>query len=177
MTAVVFGSALGQWPLGRLSDRTDRRIVLGAVASFGVVIGVSFWLMAPELSNVGIITLAALWGALAFPIYPLAAAHANDRAEAGRYVMVSAGLLMMFGVGAIIGPFIASTMMAFGNPGNLFLFTSIVHLFLAVYVVARRSIRPQAAMSDHKPFSDALASTQTASQIFEDELERVEESG
>jgi len=176
MTAVVFGSALSQWPLGRLSDRTDRRVVLGAVASFGVVIGASIWLLAPELSTVGMISLAALWGALAFPIYPLAAAHANDRAEAGKFVMVSAGLLLMFGIGAIIGPFIASAMMTLGNPGNLFLFTSIVHLFLAIYVVARRSIRPRAAIDDYKPFSDALASTQTRSQIFENEVERAESS-
>jgi MFS family permease len=133
--------------------------------------------MAPELSNAGIITLAALWGALAFPIYPLAAAHANDRAEAGMFVMVSAGLLLMYGIGAIIGPFIAATMMTLGSPGFLFLFASAVHLFLAVYVVARRFIRPQPALSDHRPFSDALASTQTSSQIFEDELERAEEPG
>jgi MFS family permease len=176
MTAVVLGSALGQWPLGWLSDRTDRRIVLGTVASAGVVIGAVIWLMAPELSNAGIITLAALWGALAFPIYPLAAAHANDRAEAGMFVMVSAGLLLMYGVGAIIGPFVASAMMTLGNVGYLFLFTSMVHLFLAVYVVARRFIRPQVAISEHKPFSNALASTQTRSQVFEGELERAEVS-
>lgn len=174
MTAVVFGSALGQWPLGWLSDRTDRRIILGAVASVGGVIGIIIWLMAPNLSTFGVIALAALWGATAFPIYPLAAAHANDRAAAGTFVMVSAGLLLMYGVGAIIGPLIAATMMTLGNPGYLFLFASAVHLLLAIYVVARRFIRPQAALSEHKPFTDALASTQTSSQIFEDELERAE---
>ena len=174
MTAVVFGSAVGQWPLGRLSDRIDRRIVLGGASLVGVIVGAILWQMAPGLSDIGLITLAALWGAMAFPIYSIAVAHANDRAEAGTFVMVSAGLLLMYGIGAIIGPFIASMMMTFGNPGYLFLFTGIVHLLLAIYVITRLFIRAQPAEVDHKPFSDALASTQTRSQIYEDVLDRAD---
>jgi MFS family permease len=174
MTAVVFGGAVGQWPMGWLSDRMDRRIVLAAVSFVAVIIGAVLWLMAAKLSSIGLITLAAIWGAMSFPVYSLAVAHANDRAEAGSFVMVSAGLLLMYGIGAIIGPFIASTLMTFGSAGYLFLFTGIVHLLLAIYVVTRRFIRPQPAGFDHKPFSEALASTQTKSQIFEDELERAD---
>ena len=174
MTAVVVGSAVGQWPLGWLSDRIDRRIVLGGISFSGVIIGAILWLMAPGLSNSGLIALAALWGALAFPVYSIAVAHANDRAEAGNFVMVSAGLLMMYGIGAILGPFIASMMMTYGSPGYLFLFTGIVHLLLAIYVISRLFFRSQPAVVDHKPFSEALASTQTRSQIYEDELERSE---
>lgn len=172
MTAVVIGGALGQWPMGWLSDRMDRRIVLATVSLVAVIVGAVLWLGAAQLSTTGLITLAALWGAMSFPVYSLAVAHANDRADAGSFVMVSAGLLMMYGIGAIIGPFIASTLMTFGSAGYLFLFTGIVHLLLAIYVVTRRFIRPQPARFDHKPFSEALASTQTKSQVYEDELER-----
>ncbi|MGA9572702.1 MAG: MFS transporter [Lysobacterales bacterium] len=172
MTAVVFGGAIGQWPLGWLSDRMDRRIVLGAISFAGVIIGAIMWSMATELSSIGLILLAALWGAVAFPIYSISVAHANDRAETGSFVMVSAGLLLMYGIGAIIGPFLASAMMTFGGSDYLFLFTGIVHLLLALYVVTRRFVRPQTGMSEHRPFSEALASTQTRSQIYEDELER-----
>jgi len=109
---------------------------------------------------------------MSFPVYSIAVAHANDRADAGSFVMVSAGLLLMYGIGAIIGPFLASAMMTFGSPAYLFLFTGMVHLLLAVYVVTRRYMRPQTARSEHKPFSEALASTQTKSQVYEDVLER-----
>ena len=172
MTAVVFGGAVGQWPLGWLSDRTDRRNVLGGISFVGVIIGAVMWLMAPELSGYGLITLAALWGAVAFPIYSISVAHANDRADPGKFVMVSAGLLLMYGLGAIIGPFVASAMMTFGTPGYLFLFTGVVHLLLAIYVLTRKLIRVQPAEVDQKPFSEALASTQTMSQIYEDEMEK-----
>jgi len=174
MTAVVFGGAVSQWPLGWLSDRMDRRIVLGSISFAGVIIGAILWLMATELSHTGLIVLAALWGAVAFPVYSVAVAHANDRADAGSFVMVSAGLLLMYGIGAIVGPFLASAMMTLGNPGYLFLFTGVIHVLLAVYVVTRRFIRPQPPIAEHRPFSEALASTQTKSQVFEDELERAD---
>ncbi len=174
MTAVVFGGAVSQWPLGWLSDRMDRRIVVGAISFVGVIIGATMWLMATEITHTSLIILAALWGAMSFPVYSVAVAHANDRADAGSFVMVSAGLLMMYGLGAIIGPFLASTMMTYGSPAYLFLFTAVIHLLLAIYVIMRRFVRPQPARSEHKPFSDALVSTQTKSQIFEDKLERTE---
>lgn len=172
MTAVVFGGAVSQWPLGRISDRVDRRIVLAAISLAGVVIAVIMGFMAHDLSKTVVIVLAALWGAMAFPVYSLSVAHANDRAEAGNFVMISAGLLLMYGIGAIIGPFIASTMMALGNPGFLFIFTGIVHMLLAIYVITRILIRTQPAEADHTAFGDALASTQTRSQIYEDTLEK-----
>jgi len=174
MTAVVFGGAVSQWPLGWLSDRMDRRIVLGSISMAGVIIGALLWLLAGQLSHIGLIVLAALWGAMAFPVYSIAVAHANDRADAGSFVMVSAGLLLMYGIGAIVGPFLASAMMTFGSPGSLFLFTGIIHVLLAIYVITRRFIRPQPPMAEHRPFSEALASTQTKSQVYEDELEKAD---
>jgi len=174
MTAVVFGGAVSQWPLGWLSDRMDRRIVLGSISMTAVIIGALLWLMAGQLSHTGLIVLAALWGAMAFPVYSVAVAHANDRADAGSFVMVSAGLLLMYGIGAIVGPVLASAMMTLGSPGSLFLFTGIIHLLLAIYVVTRRFIRPQPPLAEHKPFAEALASTQTRSQVYEDELERAD---
>jgi len=174
MTAVVFGGAVSQWPLGWLSDRMDRRIVLGSISAAALIIGALLWLMAGQLTHTGMIVLAALWGAMAFPVYSVAVAHANDRADAGSFVMVSAGLLLMYGIGAIVGPVLASAMMTLGSPGSLFLFTGMIHLLLAIYVVTRRFIRPQPPMAEHKPFAEALASTQTKSQVYEDELERAD---
>lgn len=174
MTAVVFGGAIGQWPLGWLSDRMDRRVVLGAISFAGVIIGAALWLLTADITHTGLIILAALWGAMSFPVYSVAVAHANDRADAGSFVMVSAGLLLMYGIGAIIGPFLASTMMTISSPRHLFLFTLIVHLLLAIYVITRKFVRPLPARFDHKPFSEALASTQTKSQVYEDELKKTD---
>lgn len=86
--------------------------------------------------------------------------------------MVSAGLLLMYGLGAIIGPFMASSMMTLGSVADLFLFTAVIHLLLTVYVVLRSMRKRQTTAAEHRPFSDALASTQTRSQVYEEELEK-----
>jgi hypothetical protein len=37
------------------------------------------------------------------------------RAKAGNFVMISAGFLLMYGPGAIMGPFVAASMMVYAN--------------------------------------------------------------
>ena len=59
-------------------------------------------------------------------MYAIAVAHANDYAEADDYVMVSSGLLLMFGTGAIIGPFLASAVMGISGSSGLYLMTLVV---------------------------------------------------
>ncbi|MDT8320914.1 MAG: MFS transporter [Xanthomonadales bacterium] len=170
MTAAVLGGALGQWPLGRFSDRVDRRWVIVFSAFAGVVVGLAIWLFA-GVSIIIMMLLSAAWGAVAFPIYAVSVAHANDHASSDEYVMVSSGLLLMYGVGAIVGPFLAPAAMKFVGPGGLYLFGALVHTVLAMYVVLRIPRQATAPEEEHLPFADSLASTQTASVIYEDELE------
>ena len=67
---------------------------------------------------------------MAFPLYALSVAHTNDYADASEYVMVSSGLLLMYGIGAILGPFAASATMTFTSATGLYLFIGMVHLLL-----------------------------------------------
>jgi uncharacterized membrane protein YfcA len=84
--------------------------------------------------------------------------------------MVSSGLLLMFGVGAIIGPFVASAVMTFSDTSGLYLLTGSVHALLAAYVVQRMVRRSSAPIEDHIAFVDALATAHTASQVYEEEI-------
>ena len=172
MSAAVVGGALSQWPLGYFSDRIGRRkIILGAtligmgVAAFGFLSGA-------ELGFLAINLIGVAWGAVAFPLYAVAVAHANDHASPDDYVMVSSGLLLMYGVGAIIGPFLASLLMSVTGATGLFAFTSIAHALLFVFVVLRMSQRASAPEERHISFSDALATAHTASQVYEEEFQQ-----
>ena len=109
-------------------------------------------------------------------MYAIAVAHANDYAEADDYVMVSSGLLLMFGVGAIVGPFIASAVMGISGSSGLYLMTLIVHASLAVYVLLRIFRRSSAPNEQHIAFGDALATAHTASQVYEEEIQYQEEN-
>ena len=169
MTGAVIGGALGQWPLGIWSDRGDRRIVIAAATLLSAVTGIGIWLFASSMSSAVLILFSGIWGGLAFPLYALAVAHTNDFAEDGEYVMVSAGLLFMYGVGAIVGPSIAAGVMTLFSQNVLYLYTAVIHLVLFAYVLVRLRRRASAPLAQHVRFSEALTSVQTASQVYEEE--------
>jgi len=175
MTSAVLGGALSQWPLGFASDRLGRRKLLLAAAAAGVVIAIVIITQFDSLGFVGTIIVSALWGAIAFPLYAISVAHANDYAEADDYVMVSSGLLLMYGIGAILGPFMASALMTLTDASGLYLFSGAVHLLMALYVAHRMLRRDSTPEEQHIAFSDALTTAVTASQVYEEEIQHLAE--
>ena len=125
MSGALIGGALLQVPFGRLSDRLDRRQVLIGVAAGAAVISLAIALLHPRTP--GLITaLTVLYGALAFPMYAICVAHANDFAGPGEFVRTSSGLLLLFGVGTMIGPLLAGIGMDRLAPEALFGFIALI---------------------------------------------------
>ncbi len=127
VSVAILGGAFVQYPLGRLSDRLPERrwlvailCIVAAGAALVLVFGTALPLAAAYLAYF-------LFGAAAFSVYGICVAHANDHAESENFVEISAGLLMIFAFGAVIGPLIASALMETLGPGYLFLFTGTVH--------------------------------------------------
>jgi MFS family permease len=170
MSSAVLGGAFGQWPLGLWSDRVDRRWVISFAAVTALLVGTAIWLAFQVMSPLLLMVLGACWGACAFPLYAVSVAHTNDHARAGEYVMISSGLLLMYGIGAIVGPFLASVAMHLLGSGGLFLYTALVHLLLICYIATRFAKRRPVPEEEHRRFVDALATAQTASQVYEDEI-------
>jgi len=170
MTGTVIGGAVSQWPLGVLSDRAGRRQVMILAAAAAAACGLTLAAGAGQLSNTGITLLGAAWGAASFPIYTIAVAHTNDYADTSEYVMVSSGLLLMYGIGAIIGPFVASTAMELTVPQALFFYTAVIHCLLVLYAIFRMLRRKSAPAEQHTTFADALATAVTASHVYEEEI-------
>ena len=170
MTSAVIGGAIAQWPLGALSDRLSRRGVLAAVTAVAAAAGATILLLAADASFLVINLLGAAWGGVAFPLYTLSVAHANDCADPSEYVQVSGGLLLMYGVGATLGPFVASALMTATSTGALFLYTTSVHVLLAGFVILRHFARRETPADQQMAFGDALAATQTASPVYEEEI-------
>jgi len=136
MSTAVFGGALTQWPLGRWSDWVDRRrIIAGSCLTALLAAGA---LVLEDKSNEFIIlTLALVFGAGALPLYALCLAHANDWAPSESFIQVSRDLLMVFGFGAIVGPYLGAWFMTLVGPIGLFFFTGSIHLALTGFTVAR----------------------------------------
>lgn len=141
MAAGIVGGTIAQYPLGWLSDRVGRRAVLIG-CTVGSAIAGAVLTLAGETVN-AVYAGSFLFGAFALPLYSLSVAHANDFAPKGRFVELSAALILTFSVGAVIGPLLASaTMNVFGGPA-FFTYTSIVHLAFLAFILYRRTKRPE----------------------------------
>lgn len=175
MTSAVAGGAAAQWPLGALSDKIGRRKVLLGASVFGFAISAFVVLTGSDIGFVTVNILGATWGAVGFPLYSIAVAHTNDYAEPDEYVMVSSGLLLMYGLGAIAGPFVASMVISSYGAIGMFGYMAVIHLGLAAYLVYRMLRRTTEVEEHHMSFSDALSSAHTASCIYEDEMHQLNE--
>jgi MFS family permease len=136
MSLPVIAGALMQLPFGRLSDMMDRRYVLAGISAFGALMGVALVILRPQSPTL-VLTLCGLFGAAAFSLYAIAVAHANDHADAGNFVKVSGGLLMLFGLGTVVGPILAAGAMNRMGPEGVFIVTAAAHLMIIVYAIQR----------------------------------------
>lgn len=142
MALPPIGVIISQYPVGMLSDRFDRRKVMIALSilSTGLALLTVF---AATISPVSLIGLFAVFGAASFPLYSLAVAHANDYLEPDQMLGASSKLVLLYGVGAIAGPFLAGNAMeTFGAPGFMYFMISVYGL-LSLFAIYRMFRRPE----------------------------------
>ena len=96
--------------------------------------------------------LAAMLGGSIYALYPVIVAHANDHAAPGTAIQISAGLLLTFGIGSIVGPTVAGLAMAEIGGRALFVVTSVSHGIVILYTLWRISRRTAVAEDDKSSF-------------------------
>lgn len=136
MTATILGGALIQWPVGALSDRHDRRIVLAGVMAGACALA----LLAFALSAIGLwpmLVAMFIFGGLAFTVYPVSIALANDFLSPAEIVQGASGLLLIHGIGAALGPALAGILMDIVGPRGLLLHFASIYAVVAVVVWVR----------------------------------------
>lgn len=159
MSIAVLAGALAQLPAGRLSDRTDRRYVLAGAAIGSALVALVIFALAPR-SGAIIIGLVAFYGLLAYTLYSIVVAHANDHADSSDFVKVSSGLLLLYGAGTMAGPILAGILMQFLRAESLFLVTGVAHLGVAGYALFRVAQRAPVPVEEREAFT-ALPSERT----------------
>lgn len=165
MTLLVSGGVITQWPLGKLSDQMDRRIVIGLVAVLVVLVAASTALGllpdGPDMFLVSLFTVAALMGGLVLPLYGLVLAHTNDHLEPHEFVGAGSTLLVLYGVGAIAGPLIGTATMGAMGPDGLFLYLAVAASLMAAftaYRMTRRAAIDADDMVDYVPVQQSTSS-------------------
>lgn len=155
----IIGGALIQYPLGHLSDRWDRRMVLMLTTTGAMLAALALVFLAGQtpFSN---FVLVFIFGSFAMPLFSLSAAHANDRAEKGEFVLVNAALMLFYSFGAIGGPFAAAAGMQYFGPHALFSFSAAIYAIFLLITLYRMRVTTSVPASRRRPFT-ALLRTST----------------
>ncbi len=140
MSLSLIAGSIFQMPVGVMSDRRDRRLVLIGLTLIAAAADLFFLIVQPT-SSIPVLVAAALFGGAIYSMYPVLIAHAYDHATPESFLRISGGLLLVFGVGGIIGPLIAGMAMAWSPAGGLFMVTLAAHLTLCAYTVYRMTQR------------------------------------
>jgi MFS family permease len=140
VSAGIIGGAAMQYPLGYLSDRWDRRsvILITAALSTAAALAIAFLAGEAPLANFAYVFV---FGCFAMPMFSLCAAHANDRAAPGEFVMLNAALMLFYSVGAIGGPVASSFTMERFGPSALFIFNAVVYVIFIFIILYRMQAR------------------------------------
>lgn len=141
VSATVLGGACFQLPLGKVSDRFDRRTVLMYLALAGAAVSLLFVGLPYVVTTFGgwpAAISAFFWGGTCMTLYAICLAHANDNATSDDFVEISSAMLITLGLSSAIGAPLASIAMSLMGANGLYAFTSVCLITFFIIVVLRR---------------------------------------
>ena len=139
VAAFYIGAMVFQFPVGWLSDRMDRRILIVVTSAIGFIAAV----IAIFGENIFIILLGSAFfiGGMSNPLYSLLIAYTNDFLEPDDMASASGGLLFLNGLGAISGPLFTGYLMTEIGPIGFFVILAALLGVLTVYGFYRMTQR------------------------------------
>jgi MFS family permease len=146
---LAISGAIAQFPIGKLSDKFDRRLVI-TYTTFGsaffalCAIIASKQMYLPDglaTSKTWFYISLILFSFCSLPMFAIIFAHTNDFIPKEKFVAAGAGLQFAFGLGAISGPFLCSLFMNIIGSNGYFIFLIIFHSIIGVFAIYRMKIR------------------------------------
>ena len=157
VSAFYIGALILQYPLGWLSDRMDRRVLILSAAvlgGFGAFIAILWG------SNFSLLLVAAfLVGGTSNPLYSLFLAYTNDFLEHEDMAAASGGMIFVNGLGAISGPIITGWLMTNFGSGAFFGVISSLMFAIAFYAAFRMTQRSSPSVEDTSGFQAVMPSS------------------
>lgn len=152
---IYIGGMLLQFPIGWVSDRMDRRLLIIGITLAG---GLACLLAFSAASNLTIILICSfIIGGVANPLYSLLLAYTNDFLDHDDMAAASGGLIFVSGIGAIAGPLIVGWMMSRYGPDSFFLYIGILLFLMALYAIYRTFQRQAPSVDDTASYQPVFA--------------------
>ena len=150
VAAIYFGGMILQYPIGWVSDRMDRRVLIFIVCSIG-----TFFSFAANLSDsfIWLLIVAFIIGGVSNPLYSLYIAYTNDYLEHDDMASASGGLIFLTGIGAIFGPSIVGWLLDAYGPASYFWFIGSVMAIMGSYALYRMTQTSSTAVEDTNAYA------------------------
>lgn len=171
MSCAILGGAALQYPLGRYSDSHDRRRVLALTSATAACAAVL--LAALSYAGYWVLLAIALFGGLAFALYPVTVAHLVDRLDPADILAGGSGLLLLHGVGAAIGPALAGQIMEVIGPQALPVYFAAILVVLAIFAARNLHDHIEEPSDNSSQFVPMVRTTPTALEMLPDEQEEI----
>tara|TARA_B100000678_G_C18221300_1_gene507161 strand:- start:2442 stop:3353 length:912 start_codon:yes stop_codon:yes gene_type:complete len=146
MALTIFGGMALQYPIGKLSDMVDRRIVLIIISCLVTAISI-FSIFAFHYIWVSALALF-IFGGLTFTLYPISISYACDSLSSSHMVAATQGLLLTYSIGAAIGPFISPIFMHYFGKDGLFIYFCCMSTFMVCFFLWRKTQSPAPVQED-----------------------------
>jgi MFS family permease len=175
--------AISQWPIGKLSDVFDRRLVLiystFAAAFFGICAIFSAGQMyLPDglaSSKFWFYIFVILFAFVSLPMFAIILAYTNDYIPKEKFVVAGAGLQTAFGLGAMSGPFLCSMLMSFVGPNGFWMFLIFFHTVIGLFGVYRMRVRKRVEENPDSSFTPMPESITPVGMELNPQTEPIEE--
>ncbi|AVX03152.1 hypothetical protein MXMO3_00608 [Maritalea myrionectae] len=156
MAMLFTGPLLMQVPIGWISDRVDRRYVIFATSGLGAI----FCLIGASISDnqPALLAIAFLSGGVTMPLYALLLAYVNDALPTEDMPAASGGLALTFGLGAILGPLAAGTVMQMFGSHMFWIMLATTCLFITLFALYRMTQRPITPPSETESYLGVVPS-------------------
>jgi len=150
VAAIYFGGMILQYPIGWVSDRMDRRVLIFIVCSIG-----TFFSFAANLSDnfIWLLIVAFIIGGVSNPLYSLYIAYTNDYLEHDDMASASGGLIFLTGIGAIFGPSIVGWLLDAYGAASYFWFIGTVMAIMGSYALYRMTQTSSTAVEDTSTYA------------------------
>ncbi len=136
---IYVGGMVFQYPVGKISDRFDRRLLIILMTLAG---GTFLFSSLPFIENRLVLYLTAfILGGVANPLYSLMIAYTNDYLDVDDMAAASGGLVFLNGVGASGSPILLGWLMTQFGPNSFFLFLAGLLGMIALYAIYRTTQR------------------------------------
>ncbi len=157
VSSFYIGALIVQYPLGWLSDRMDRRLLIliaSALVAAGAIVAMIFGGYFPVL-----LVAAFVVGGMSNPLYSLLIAYTNDFLAHDDMAAAAGGLVFINGLGAVAGPVITGWMMGVMGPRGFFLYIAVLGAAMAAYAAYRMTQRPSPTIDHTDTFAPVMPSS------------------